>query len=113
MGPAMLVGADMWAWMHFVLSESDCLFLRECCQQVGRLRAAALRRFGSAVLVQSARHEAALAMLCRGGVRGVACAVERRAAVQARSNCSSVPALSHVQGRLTGHCGGDLLHARG
>ena len=56
---------------------------------MGRLRAAALRRFGSAVLVQSARHEAALAMLCRGGVRGIACAVERRAAVQARLVCLS------------------------
>ena len=64
---------------------------------MGRLRAAALRRFGSAVLVQSARHEAALAMLCRGGVRGIACAVERRAAVQARCDCLSGQAYSYVE----------------
>ncbi|KAK9822234.1 hypothetical protein WJX81_003153 [Elliptochloris bilobata] len=49
---------------------------------VGRLRTATLRRLGSALLVQSARHEAALALLCRGGARGVVCALERRAAVQ-------------------------------
>ena len=52
--------------------------------QVGQLRDTALRRLGGAVLAQSARHEAALALLCRGGARGVACALERRAAVQAR-----------------------------
>lgn len=69
---------------------------------MGRLRAAALRRFGSAVLVQSARHEAALAMLCRGGVRGIACAVERRAAVQARSISLSGQAHIYVPMRFAG-----------
>jgi len=53
--------------------------------QVDRVRTAALRRLGGALLLQSARHEAALAVLCRGGARGLACALERRAAVQARA----------------------------
>ena len=49
---------------------------------VRTLGANTLRQLGGQVLLQHARYEAALALLCSGGARGVSAGVGRQAAVQ-------------------------------